>query len=125
MSSRYEVEEVGERDVRLRKTKLLLRVMGVLMVWPRVVRIAVVEGGRAGMLGAVVRIRGVVLVAMAVGRKAARRRGRRYIAEPVMRLERERVWLEWCWDGHMYSRADRDTRDVLSAAAGAKRDSPH
>lgn len=53
--------------MRLRNTKVLLRVTGALMRWPWVVRIAVVEGGRAGMLGGTERVR--VVADMKVGRR--------------------------------------------------------
>ena len=55
----------------LRKTKVLLRVTGTLIRWPCVVRIALVEGGRAGMLGGTESVR--VKADMREGRNERRR----------------------------------------------------
>lgn len=59
----------AEGEVRLRKTKVLLRVTGALMRWPWVVRMALVEGGRAGMLGGTERVRVRVVADMKAGRR--------------------------------------------------------
>lgn len=55
----------------LLKIKLLLRVMGARKVWPVMVRIAVVEGGRAGMCGGMRRVRDVAV--RRVGNRIERR----------------------------------------------------
>jgi len=51
---------VVKREVRSvdRKLKVLARVTGAVRVWFLVVRMARVEGGRAGMVGGTRRVRG-------------------------------------------------------------------
>lgn len=66
-----------EDDVRLRNINVLSRVMGALIRWPCVVRIALVEGGRGGMWGGTERVR--VAAVMRAGRRRVRVRWGRCI----------------------------------------------
>lgn len=65
------VSETGA--VRLRNEKVLRRVMGAWMRWPWVVRIALVEGGRAGMWGGTESVRVRARADGRVGRRLRRR----------------------------------------------------
>ncbi len=84
MSSRYDTVPVPAsdvdvvslsetEDVRLRNEKVLRRVMGAWRRWPWVVRIALVEGGRAGMLGGTESVRVRARADGRVGRRGRRR----------------------------------------------------
>lgn len=79
--------EEEDEDVRLRKTKALLLVTGALTRRPCVVRIARVEGGRAGMWGGTERVS--VKADIRVGRRGRRRKK----VEGCM-LERARGYVE-------------------------------
>ncbi len=67
---------VVKREVRSvdRKLKVLARVTGAVRVWFLVVRMARVEGGRAGMVGGTRRVRGLVRAKVRRGRMVRRRR---------------------------------------------------